>query len=91
MKVYLVGQRDYDGSDIHHVCISKTTAEKRWEEIRQELIHKTRKMLEEERINKSESGMQIYERSLKNLSEPTPELMDNYPQEEPFIREMETE
>ena len=91
MKVYLVGTRDAESNHVEHVCISKTTAEKRWEKIRQELIFKAKEMLEYERANKCEGGVQIQERILKNLSEPTPDLMDNYPQEEPFIREMETE
>ena len=91
VKVYLVGTRDAESNHVEYVCISKITAEKRWEEIRQELIFKAKEMLEIERADKCEGGVQIQERILLNLSEPNPELMNNYPQDEPFIREMETE
>ena len=91
MKVYLVGTSDAESSHVEHVCISKVTAEKFWEEIRQGLIHEAKKMLDIERANGCGGGVQIYERILKNLSEVNPELMENYPHEEPFIREMETE
>jgi|WetSurMetagenome_2_1015567.scaffolds.fasta_scaffold292257_1 hypothetical protein len=91
MKVWLVGISDGESSNVEHVCVSKTTAEKFWEDIRQDLIRNAKEMLEYERKNKCESGVQIQERILKNLSEVNPELMNNYPQEEPFVREMETE
>ena len=91
MKVWLVGISDFESSVVRHVCISKTTAENRWEEIRQELIRKAKENLDCERSNKCEGGVQIQERILRNLSEVNPELMENYPEEEPFIREMETE
>ena len=91
MKVYLVGTSDAASESVEHVCISKITAEKFWEEIRQELIQEAKKMLEYERANKCEGGAQIQERILKNLSEVNPDLMENYPHDEPFIREMETE
>ncbi len=85
MKVYLVGSRNCEGTDIMHVCLSKETALKRWEEIRQELIKN------EEEILKEYPKNEIVLRILKNLSETDYTKMDNYPQEEPFISEMETE
>ena len=91
MKVYLVGIYNAESERVEHICISKITAEKFWEEIRQGLIFKAKEMLEYDRANKCEGGVQVQERILKNLSEVNPELMENYPQEEPFIREMETE
>ena len=91
MKVYLVGTRDAESNRVEYLCISKITAEKRWEEIRQELIRDAKKMLEYERANTCEGGAQIYERILKNLSETDPALMENYPQDEPYINEMDAE
>ena len=85
MKVHLVGSRDSEFTDTRYVCLSKETALKRWEEIRQELIQRANKMLKEY------PGDEMELRILKNLSETDPEKMDNYPQERPFISEMETE
>jgi len=91
MKVYLVGTRDAESNRVEYVCSSRETSFKKWEDLRQELIGRAKEMLEYDRKEKCESGVQMQERILKNLSEPNPELMDNYPQEEPYIREMEVE
>jgi hypothetical protein len=89
MKVWLVGDCGVDYHSVKHVCISKTTALKRWEEIRQELIKNALESMEY--CKKNGYGTETNERILLNLSEPNPELMNNYPQDEPFIQEMETE
>jgi hypothetical protein len=84
MKVYLVGSSDCESTNTRYVCLSKETALKRWEEIRQELIERNAEVWEH-------FDDVMYERINKNLSETDPKKMDNYPQEEPFIMEMETE
>jgi hypothetical protein len=84
MKVYLVGISNFESTDTRHVCLSRETALKRWEEIRQELIIRNQELWERH-------DHPIYARINKNLQETDPEKMDNYPQEEPFIQEMETE
>jgi hypothetical protein len=84
MKVYLVGISDCEFTNTRYVCLSKKTALIRWEEIRQELIERNIE------IWKNFDNV-MYERINKNLQETNPEKMDNYPQEEPFIQEMETE
>lgn len=84
MKVYLVGSCDCEFTDTRYVCLSKETALKHWEEIRQELIERNI-----ETWKNFDNVM--YERINKNLKETNPEKMDNYPHEEPFIYEMETE
>lgn len=84
MKVYLVGSSDCEATNTRHVCLSKETALKRWEEIRQELIERNKIVWEN-------FDNEMYACINKNLQETDPEKMDNYPQEQPFIREMETE
>jgi hypothetical protein len=84
MKVYLVGISDCEMTNTRYVCLSKETALKRWEEIRQELIERNIEVWKH-------FDDAMYERINKNLSETDPEKMNNYPQEEPFIQEMETE
>jgi hypothetical protein len=85
MKVYLVGSHDCEFTNTRYTCFSKETAFKRWEEIRQELIKDKKELLEACPNDKTTI------RILKNLQETDPEKMDNYPHEEPFIHEMETE
>lgn len=84
MKVYLVGSHDCEMTSIRYICLSKETAQKRWEEIRQELIERNTEVWKH-------FDYAMYERINKNLQETDPEKMNNYPQEEPFIQEMETE
>ncbi|MDD4437649.1 MAG: hypothetical protein PHS04_06415 [Tissierellia bacterium] len=85
MKVYLVGSEDCEMTSIRYICLSKKTALNRWEEIKQELIERANDILE--LYPNDETELRI----LKNLQETDPKKMDNYPQEQPFIREMETE
>ena len=85
MKVYLVGSSDCESTDTKYVCLTKATALKRWKEIRQELIERNKELLEE--YPEDVVSLRIRD----NLQETDPEKMDNYPQEEPFINEMETE
>jgi hypothetical protein len=89
MKVWLVGDCGCEHHTVRHVCISKTTALKRWEEIRKELIEQNEVQIEY--CKRNGCGGEMNERIAKNLSEPNPELMNNYPQDEPFIEEWETE
>ena len=85
MKVYCVGSADVESCDIRHVCLSKETALKRWEEIRQELIRRANDILK----LYPEDEMEL--RILKNLQEKNYIKMNNWPHERPFITEMETE
>jgi hypothetical protein len=71
------------------VCISKTTAMKRWEEIRQELIKENKRMIEY--CKKEGCSTEMNDEIALNLSETNPELMNNYPWDAPFIEERETE
>lgn len=84
MKVYLVGSNDCEFTDTRYVCLSKETALKHWEEIRKELIERNIE------VWKNFDNV-MYARINKNLQETNPEKIDNYPHEEPFIYEMETE
>lgn len=79
-----MGISDYESTNTQYVCLSKKTALIRWEEIRQDLIVRNQELWEQH-------DHPMYVRINKNLQETNPEKMDNYPQEEPFIREMETE
>ena len=85
MKVYLVGSSDVESCDIRYVCLSKETALKRWEEIRQELIEEINDILKEYPDDDTEL------RIMHNLQETDPEKMNNWPHERPFISEMEVE
>ena len=85
MKIYLVGSFDCESTDTRYVCLTKATALKRWEEIRQELI------CDNDISMKRYPDLDMYKEIQKNLQETDPKKMDNYPQEQPFISEMETE
>jgi len=85
MKIYLVGSCDCESTNTLYACLSKETALKHWEEIRQTLVGYTKHMLE--KYPNDEMELRI----LKNLSETDPKKMNNYPHERPFIHEMETE
>ena len=85
MKIYLVGRNDVEFTNIEYVCLSKESALKRWEEIRQDLIENNKKLLES--YPDDITSLKICEK----LKETDPDKMDNYPQMEPFINEMETE
>ena len=85
MKIWLVGSNDCESTDTRYVCLTKATALKRWEEIRQELIERNKELLEE--YPEDVVSLRIRD----NLKETDPEKMDNYPQEEPFIDEIEAE
>ena len=84
MKVYLVGISNCESTTVLHACLSKETALKRWEEIRQELIERNIEVWKD-------FDNAMYDRINNNLQETDPKKMDNYPQDEPFIHEMETE
>jgi hypothetical protein len=86
-KVWLVGTSDCEGASIRYVCKFKEKALERWEELRLELIKGANEGLE---FCKREGySIETEERILLNLAEINPEKMDNYPQERPFIDEME--
>ena len=94
MKVWLVGTCDVEMTDVQHICLSEKTALKRWEEIRQTLIKECQghiDYLHEDIHTFTVGGIEMYERMITNLSEIDPKKLDNYPQKEPFISEMETE
>lgn len=84
MKVYLVGISDCESTEGLYICLSKETASKRWEEIRQDLIKRN------EEVWKGYDDV-MYARINTNLQETDPMKMNNYPQERPFIHEMEAE
>jgi hypothetical protein len=84
MKVYLVGTFDCESTNTRYVCLSKETAQKRWEEIRRELVERNTEVWKH-------FDDAMYDRINNNLQETDPKKMDNYPHDEPFIQEMETE
>lgn len=100
MKVWLVGTNDVESTCVQHVCLSEKTALKRWNELRQELIDVCRSQIDTMRdpnykcrlgYSGDSRAIELYEREIKNLSETDPKKLENYPHEEPFISEMETE
>lgn len=87
-KVWLVGISDCEGGYTQYVCTSKEKALTRWEEIRIELIERAKEGLEY--CKREGMSTDTEERILSNLmSTNDPEKMNNYPQEQPYIREME--
>jgi len=91
MKVWLVGTNDVEMTHIQHVCLSEKTALKRWNELRQDLIKDCQGQIDYMNEKKETIGIGKYERMIKRLSEIDPKTLDNYPNEEPFIDEMECE
>jgi hypothetical protein len=87
-KVWLVGTCDVEFTVTRYVCNTKEKALERWEELRLELIKGAKEGLEFCKMEGYSIG--IYERIIDNLiATNDPEKMDNYPQERPFIYEME--
>jgi len=87
-KVWLVGTSDCEGGSTRYVCTSKEKALVRWEEIRQELIEQEKKMIGY--AKEEGTDIEMFVEILNNLTATNdPEKMNNYPQEEPYMREME--
>jgi hypothetical protein len=91
MKVWLVGTCDVEMTNVEHVCLSEKTALKRWEEIRLSLVDGCQRHIDNMNEKKDTLGLASYEREIIRLSETDPKKLDNYPHDEPFITEMETE
>jgi len=91
MKVWLVGTCDVETTNVEHVCLSEKTALKRWDEIRRSLVDGCQRHIDYINENENTIGTTSYEREIIRLSETDPKKLDNYPREEPFITEMETE
>jgi len=90
MIVWLVGILNCETTDVRYVCLSETTALKRWEELRLELI-KDYKNTMDNRNSKNQisiGDVEMYGRILANLAETDPTKLENYPHEEPFIHGM---
>jgi hypothetical protein len=93
MNVWIVGICNAETSVPEHICQSKETALKRWDETRLEIIKDCEEDLASYNAYKgsNKSTINIYERMLKNLQETDPDKMDNFPQDEPYMMEMELE
>jgi len=92
-RVWIVGISDAESNVIRYVCSSKEKALKRWDELRKELIDelKTHIILCEREKQYSDNYKKIMDRCLTNLQIMDPGKLNNYPQEEPYICEMELE
>lgn len=89
--IWLVGTSDVESNVVRYVCTTKEKALQRWEELRQELIQLELELIERSKENgESDSYNAISYRILENLRKyTTPEEMDNYPQEQPYVHQME--
>jgi len=85
MKIYIIGICDCEGSRNEYTCVTKELALKRWNEIRLRLIKENNELWKD--CESKELGEEIN----KNLSETDPTKLNNYPQEQPFIQEIELE
>jgi hypothetical protein len=90
MKVWLVGVKNVETSNVHHVCLSEKTANKLWEETRKELRTDCIERFEYSVIMGYEQLVTMYKRQVDNLDESDPKKLHNYPHDEPFISDMET-
>lgn len=85
-KVYVVGTHDCASTWIGSVFTSKKRALKRWNEYRHELIADFEEQLLENR--KNGLSTEIEEVCIGNLLNNDPSTMDNFPHEQPYIKEM---
>jgi len=93
MKIWIVGICNAETAVPEYACISKETALKRWEQIRLEIIKDCKEEYESYKAYRKQEPLasNLYERMLKNLEETDPDKMDNFPQDEPYIMEMDLE
>lgn len=89
--VWLVGITNAEEWDVQYVCSTKEKALKRWDEVRKSIIRQYSGFLDHEEKYIPDSFLRIVQRCLINLKETDPEKMDNYPQDQPHIVEMEVE
>lgn len=85
-KVYVVGTHDCQSTWVGSVFTSKRRALVRWNEYRNELIRDT----QQEFLGLFEAKLPnvIQAKCLRNLSNTDPKTMDNFPYEQPYIKEM---
>ena len=86
MKVWLVGISDAEGSSIKHICKTKELAVKRLFEERDELIKEWKRL-----AKKFPESADRYKEMIKNLSSDDYEHWNNFPQDEPWIKEWKVE
>jgi len=91
MPVWIVGVSDCESNAVRYICSTKEKALQRWEELRQELIQDELDLINRSKeAGESDSYLSVSYRILENLQKyTTPETMNNYPQEEPYLCEME--
>jgi hypothetical protein len=88
MKVWLVGVSGYDEHSADYVCLSRESALKRWDEVRDNLIKRFADLV----IFCKEKGYDygsVWEEHIKSLQNLKPGEWCNC--DSPFITEMETE
>jgi len=85
MKVYLVGDQGPEHNSIISIHKTKEGAIKVFQARRMKLLEEAK-----EGLKREASGYmkEMYETIVKNLNEKDPDKIDNYPQETPYIREM---
>jgi hypothetical protein len=94
--IWIVGTSDCEGGHIEYACKSYESALYRWNEIRLKLIeylldlkkHHKEDMNDEENWKHWEDD---YNKDLRNLAETDPSKMNNYPQDQPYMRKIELE
>ena len=91
MKVYLVGHSGPEHQWIEGVYKNKADALKAFEKIRLDLLEKAKSGLKWCKKEKTDGGWgaKMYKEIIKRLSEKNPDKINNYPQETPYIHEME--
>lgn len=83
MKVYIVGDHGPEHNSIKSVHRTYEEALRAWNELRIELLDDVRLFL------KDDSCKEMYEEIIKNLSCEDPDKIDNFPQETPYVEEIE--
>ncbi|MFA4819745.1 MAG: hypothetical protein WC613_02180 [Candidatus Aenigmatarchaeota archaeon] len=84
MKIYIVGDHGPEHNSIHSVHKTREGALKAWNRRRLYLLREARQFLKG-----SKYGKDMWKEIIKNLSCKDPKKIDNYPQETPYIQEME--
>ncbi len=85
MKIYLVGDNGPEHNSVHSAHKTYKGAFMAWNELRLRLLGYAKASLK----SSDKFSREMYAEMVKNLSCKDPKKIDNYPQETPYIREIE--
>lgn len=95
MKIWLVGLSDCEGGCVEYACVSYETAYKRYVNVQSKCLNRLNDIIDlsidYDHMTLNDPIIEEYVSEMIKLLEPDPDKINVYPQEQPFIREIELE